>query len=137
MHSLAMALVICMAMSYIVPVSFATDAETVVYDFVEYVYHRDFWKDTQTDVLFARTDAVINRGSLEENMEALKEITGSASRGGFVSIMIHEEYFYPDYTGYLPDFADRVLDTCRYLFEKGYEGRRLKDVDPFGDLLVV
>lgn len=106
-------------------------------DLVEYVYHRDFWKDTQTDVLFARIDAVINRGSLEENMEALKEITGSASRGGFVSIMIHEQYFYPDYAGYLPDFADRVLDTCRYLFEKGYEGRHLKDVDSFGDLLVV
>ncbi len=105
-------------------------------EMVDYIYHRDFWKDTQTDVLFGRIDEVINRSTLEANLASLKEITASPTRGGFVSIMIHEQYFYPTYGGYLPDFEQRVLECCRYLYENGYEGRHLKDVAGLGDLPV-
>ena len=103
-------------------------------ELVEYVYERDFWKDTQMDMFFARIDAVINRGTLEENLADLKEITASATRGGFVSIMIHEQYFYPDYVSYLPDFENRILECCKFLAEKGYEGHHLQEVNDFGYL---
>ena len=103
-------------------------------ELVEYVYQRDFWKDTQMDMFFGRIDAVINRGTLEENLADLKEITASATRGGFVSIMIHEQYFYPTYGGYLSDFQDRVLECCKLLAQKGYEGRHLQEVFGFNHL---
>ncbi len=105
-------------------------------ELVDYVYGRDFWKDTEKDMLFGRIDGVINRDTLEENLQSLKEITASPNRGGFVSIMIHEQYFYPTYGGYLPDFQDRVLECCRYLYEQGYEGRHLMDAADLGYLPV-
>jgi hypothetical protein len=105
-------------------------------ELVEHVYHRDFWKDTETDVFFSRIDRVINIRTLAENMEVLKQTVASPTRGGFVSIMIHEQYFYPTYKGYLPDFEKRVLEACKYLKERGYQGRLLQEVDDFGNLPV-
>lgn len=105
-------------------------------DLIEYVYHRDFWKDTETDVLFGRIDIVLNSKTHAENMEILRDTVASPTRGGFVSVMIHEQYFYSDYKYYLPDFAQRVLEPCTYLAERGYQGRHIKDVDGLGDLPV-
>ena len=42
--------------------------------------------------------------------------------------MIHEQYFYKDYVNYLADFEDRVLEGCRLLRERGYQGRLISDV---------
>ena len=96
-------------------------------DLIDYVYHRDFWKDRETDVVFGRIDLVLNCNTHEENMEQLREIAASPTRGGFVSLMIHEQYFYPDYVNYRPDFARRVLEACAYLAEKGYAGRHVSE----------
>ncbi len=104
-------------------------------ELIDYVYHRDFWKDTETDVLFGRIDIVLNSKTHKENMELLEQTVQSPTRGGFVSVMIHEQYFYSDYKYYLPDFEQRVLEPCKYLAEHGYQGRHIKDVDRLvGDL---
>ena len=62
-----------------------------------------------------------------QNMDALREIIASPTRGGFVSVMIHEQYYYKDYCLYLADFETRVLESCRLLSESGYEGRHIID----------
>lgn len=105
-------------------------------ELIDYVYHRDFWKDRATDVLFGRIDLVLNSKTHAANMETLKETVASPTRGGFVSIMIHEQYFYSDYKHYLSDFEQRVLEPCRYLAEQGYEGRSIQEVDGLGNLTV-
>ena len=61
-------------------------------------------------------------------MRLIREIASHRGRGGFVSVMIHEQYFYDDYVRYLPDFAERVLGPCRYLWEHGYRGAQIADV---------
>ena len=94
-------------------------------ELIEYVYNRDFWKDTESDILFGRIDIVLNGKTHVKNLETLEEITSSETRGGFVSIMIHEQYFYSDYINYREDFETRVVDACRFLKEKGYEGRHI------------
>ena len=63
----------------------------------------------------------------DQLMEQLREIAASSTRGGFVSLMIHEQYFYSDYVNYRPDFARRVLEACAYLAEKGYAGRHVSE----------
>ena len=60
-------------------------------------------------------------------MDTVKEVVADPHRGGFVSIMIHEQYFYSDYCGYLPDFEERVLAPCRYLHEHGYVGSHITE----------
>lgn len=97
-------------------VSYYADIETV-----EHVGKRDFWMDTKENMIFGRIDRVLNIGTLNEVLKSVDEISEDKHRGGFVSIMIHEQYFYEDYTRYLPDFEKRVLDSCEILNKKGYK----------------
>ncbi len=110
---------------YFLPEEFCPVAYYVPDDLMKHIYDRDFWYDTETDILFGRIDLVINLFTHEYNMETLREIIASPTRGGFVSIMIHEQYFYEDYRKYLPDFETRVLESCRLLTESGYESRHI------------
>jgi hypothetical protein len=89
---------------------------------------RDFWCDCEEDIFFGRIDRVTNLGTLESAMEDVKAAAADPHRGGFVSVMIHEQYFYSDYAGYLPDFEARILEPCRYLFEQGYGGAHITEV---------
>ena len=95
---------------------------------VNYVGERDFFRDFDTDVTFGRIDRVTNIGSLSEIMDDMHAITAHSHRGCFVSIMIHEQYFYPDYVNYLPDFEARVLEPAKHLFSLGYNGSFVSEV---------
>ena len=77
--------------------------------------------------MFARIDLVTNIGSYDFVMSKIKEIVAHPHRGGFVSTMIHEQYYHSDYSGYLPDFENRVLDVCKYLYENGDKGCHVAD----------
>ena len=89
---------------------------------------RDFWMDTKEDMMFGRIDRVLNVGTLESVLADVKEVTEHPHRSGFVSIMIHEQYFYSDYSNYRSDFEARVLESCKILFERGYEGAHITDI---------
>lgn len=97
-------------------------------EMIEYIYGRDFFFDTETAILFGRIDLVLNCGTNSGNLEMLEEIMKSPQRGGFVSVMIHEQYFYDDYENYLPDFEERVLEACKLIHNNGYEGRFISEV---------
>ncbi len=94
----------------------------------EHVGERDFWYDTETDIFFGRIDRVLNSGTFDSTLRAVRAAADHPHRGGFVSIMIHEQYFYPDYTRYLPDFEARVLESAKFLCERGYTGSFVKEV---------
>ena len=88
---------------------------------------RDFWYDKDEDMMFARIDLVTNLKTYDWVMQQIKEIVAHPTRGGFVSTMIHEQYYHKDYSGYLPDFENRVLDVCKYLYDNGYKGCHIAD----------
>ncbi len=94
-----------------------------------HVGERDFWYDCETDMRFARIDRVLNVGELADNMRLIEDVAAHPGRGGFVSIMIHEQYFYSDYIRHLPDYAERILAPCRYLAEQGYTGAFLCEIE--------
>ena len=97
-------------------------------DLIKHVGERDFWRDHEMEMTFARIDRVTNIGTLRSVMEDLQAIIEHPHRGGFVSVMIHEQYFYKDYVCYLPDFEARVLEPARLLSEHGYKGCLIKDI---------
>lgn len=97
-------------------------------ELVDHVGARDFWMDTQEDMIFGRIDSVMNIGSLEEVREEVRIAAEDPHRGGFVSVMIHEQYFYADYINYLADFEERVLQVCQFLASKGYTGSHISDI---------
>jgi len=96
-------------------------------DVCEHVSERDFWYDSEEDMLFGRIDRVTNLGTLEDVMEEVIESANHPHKGGFVSVMIHEQYFHKDYTIHLPDFEARILEPCRYLWEHGYVGCHISE----------
>ena len=89
---------------------------------------RDFWTDHETGLHFGRIDRVTNIGTLEEVMADMQAIIDHPHRGGFVSFMIHEQYFYEDYKNHLPDFEARVLQPAKLLVENGYTGAQMTEV---------
>ena len=95
---------------------------------IDHIGARDFWFSEEENVLYGRIDLVLNLRTAEENERMSREISEHKGRGGFVSVMIHEQYFYEGYKKYLPDFARRVLEPCRILFEKGYKGVHIANV---------
>ncbi len=104
-------------------VAYYTDGELT-----DRIGSRDFFYDESEDMMFGRIDLVLNLNSYEWVMSTLKEVTLDPHRSPFVEIMIHEQYFYPDYSGYLPDFSHRLLDSCRLLHSLGYRGGHISEV---------
>lgn len=97
-------------------------------DLIDHVGERDFWYDTDEDILFGRIDLVLNLKSYDWVMDQMQQIVEHPHRSGFVSIMIHEQYFHKDYCIHLPDFEKRVLDACKFLSDRGYVGAHICDV---------
>lgn len=98
-------------------------------DLVAYVGNRDFWRDTEEDITFCRIDRVLNLDkTVAGNMKFVKEVFSSPTRGKFIELMIHEEYFYPDYGAYIPEFGNIVYESCKWLKEQGYKSAFIQDV---------
>ena len=97
-------------------------------DLIDHVGERDFWYDTDEDILFGRIDLVLNLKTYDWIMNEMNKIIAHPHRGGFVSIMIHEQYFHKDYCAHLADFEDRILHPCRLLAENGYVGSHVCDM---------
>jgi hypothetical protein len=97
-------------------------------DRLDLVADRDYYYDEYTDMNFVQIDIVLNEKTYEYNIEALENVIKDPKRGGFISMMIHEQYFYSDYKRHLPDFEKRVLDACKLLKENGYTGTHLKEL---------
>ncbi len=97
-------------------------------DTVEHIKCRDFYYDTDIDMFFCRTDLVLNCDTHENNMNTMKELIASQNLGGFMDILIHEQYYYEDYCNFKPDYEQRILEPCRLLFENGYKGAFISEV---------
>ena len=77
--------------------------------------------------MYGRIDKVLNLDDLEKVKADVRAAIEHPHRGGFVSVMIHEQYFYSDYKRHLPDFEERVLAACRDLHEHGYVGSHITE----------
>ncbi len=89
---------------------------------------RDFWHDNMEDITYCRTDMVLNVIKLEDVEPWLKDFITVPQRCGYLNPMIHEEYFYPDYMGYIPDCTERVLAACKFAYEHGYSAAKPEQI---------
>jgi hypothetical protein len=79
------------------------------------------WKDHKEGIIFSRINIVINSHKLEEIVPYLDEIKKDPHRSAYMDVMIHEQYFYPTYTAYQPDYRQKVMTTVKWAAEKGYK----------------
>lgn len=77
-------------------------------DKIENADHYGIWKDHSEDVIYTKIDLVLNTRKPEEITKILEDAYATHPEKGFWEVMIHEQYFYPDYGHYLPDFKERL-----------------------------
>lgn len=87
---------------------------------VLHLMNRDYWRDTVNDVLFIRHDIVINTIPLAEIVPYLERIAADPHQSEVMELMIHEQYFYPAYRAYEPDFRERVERAIDFVHRRGY-----------------
>lgn len=97
-------------------------------DLVMYVDNRDFWVDNVENIVCSKVDAVLNNYKLEQIEPLMEEIYTDKHKAGFVELLIHEQYFYPDYCHYIPKYEEIVLAAAKWLSEHGYKGALLSEV---------
>jgi len=86
-----------------------------------YLSGRDYWKDTSLDLMFVRHDMVMNLFKPGAIVPRLEKIAADPHQAEVMELMIHEQYFYPDYKAYEPDYKERVETGIQWVTEKGYK----------------
>ena len=95
---------------------------------VKHIDTRDFWVDNAENVVCSKTDIVLNSYKLEQIEPRLALIYEDPHKAGFVEMLIHEQYFYEDYTAYIPEYEEIVLTAARFWAERGYQGALMHEV---------
>ena len=70
--------------------------------------HR-LWHDSETDISFLCNNIVLNAVSLDEIPSLLLRQSSN-----IYHVMIHEQYFYPDYIDYQPDFEKKIAAAISF-----------------------
>lgn len=76
-------------------------------------------KDKEFDIYFTR---LLNGPCL--NLYELSELESECEKhlgNEYIGFGIHEQYFYPDYFNYQPDYAEKIYKMCEILNRNGYE----------------
>lgn len=78
----------------------------------------------ENGMAFAGIDVVLNMYSVEENIRRLTAVQDRE----FVKVMIHEQYFYPDYVNYQPDFQEKLERAFAFLTKQGFESYFFEEI---------
>ncbi len=74
--------------------------------------------DSKTGLFFITNDMIINTVPLGKIKAKLNDAIGRGTK--FIDLMIHEQYFYPDYENYQPDFEEKLDTAFSFLIDRGY-----------------
>jgi len=79
--------------------------------------------DAKYGLAFTTSSCLLNKATLGpvEIPKRLDEIIKEYPLNGFIDLIIHEQYFYPHFHKYLPDYRERVEAGIKWCHEHGYE----------------
>ena len=95
-------------------VSYFLDRDTILQSACYGIY-----KDKASDITFSKIDVILNTGTVETILSKLEEDYAQYPLKGFWEFLMHEQYFYPDYVKYLPDFRERIFAALTWAEQKG------------------
>ena len=76
------------------------------------------------DMYYAGIDLIVNKLNREQALCRLGTLLGRP----LIKVMIHEQYFYPDYERHQPDFEDKLDAVFSYLSSAGYTSTFFEEV---------
>jgi len=78
------------------------------------------------NMMYSAIDIILN---CHNESEILRLLDGLSQRD-LIKVMIHEQYFYPDYPSYQPSFEEKLNITFSFLRENGYDSIFFEDLLP-------
>jgi len=87
----------------------------------KHLNQRFIWRDNREGIIFNRIALVINTIPLEQVVPFLDGLRSGSRKPAYVDLMIHEQYFYPFYRDYQPDYGQKVLSSVKWAEENGYK----------------
>lgn len=76
--------------------------------------------DPKYDMMYFTCDLYVNEHDPAGVRRALEINQARYPRRGFVELLIHEQYFYPDYVNYLPYYREIVFEAVDWCHKHGY-----------------
>ncbi len=92
------------------------------------VHEYTAYKDHEEDIICIATDIYLNSHTPSEIRKLLDERREKNPMRKFCDCLIHEQYFYPHFCIYLPDYRDRVFAGVEWCVEHGYQPTFLKEI---------
>ncbi len=89
---------------------------------------RAFWVDTAEDIIFAQDSIYLNNVPPHKTVMFLDDVRKNPHLAGTINMVTHEQFFYPWYQVYLPDYEERMRAGVIWAHENGYEPVFLDDV---------
>jgi hypothetical protein len=93
----------------------------------ERVEKRFVWKDDETDMVFVRTSIVIDREKIDTIVPLLDQYKTNNNIPPYLDLLVHEQYYYPDYFNYQPDYREKIITAVQWAVDNGYEPAFLAD----------
>jgi len=87
---------------------------------------RFIWRDNKEGIIFSRIALVVNTVNLDQVVPYLDDVKKTYNPH-YIDLMIHEQYFYPDYAGYQPDYGEKVMKSVKWAADNGYKPGFLKE----------
>ena len=88
---------------------------------------RFIWKDMKEDMIFVRTSIVIDKTELGDIRPWLDSYAEKGGLPPYTDLLVHEQYFYPFYQAYQPEYADRLATSIEWARENGYRPAFLEE----------
>jgi len=86
----------------------------------EYLSRHDLLMDFETGIIFFRDAIVCNATALGQIAPVLDPLAASPERRETINLLSHEQYFWPFYPDYEPDYAQRIEAAIRWTTDHGY-----------------
>jgi len=80
-----------------------------------------FWMDHSENMIYGKIDVVLNLYTKEEIVARLEHARTLHPKKGFIEVMIHEQYFYPTYGAFIPNYSELIFTACKWCRDNGYE----------------
>lgn len=88
---------------------------------------RFIWRDNKEGIIFSRVAIVINSYELEKIVPYLNGLRVGTHKPGYADLMIHEQYFYPSYIDYQPDYRQKIVTAIKWAVDNGYQSAFLSE----------
>ena len=85
------------------------------------VNKRFVWKDDEMDMVFTRTSMVIDRETIDSINPKMEQYKINNNMPPYLDFLVHEQYYYPDYFNYQPDYKEKIMKAVKWAVDNGYQ----------------